>query len=99
MADRVEQAASEPTIVECSADGTLLIEVDYSGEQVRVQLEPEAATWPMEVLADRIIRLHRLALMRARADRRLVENFGVSPTRGWPSHAEVDEYRRSAIDF
>lgn len=98
MADSDDHGA-EPLIVECSADGSLLVETDFSGEQVRVQLEPEATTWPAEVLADRIVRLHRLALMRARADKRLTQQLGVPPSRGWPSHADVDEYRRTAIDF
>lgn len=102
MTDNEEGVMSEPTVVECSRDGTLLIEVGYSGEQVRVQLEPAAMSWPMDVLADRIVRLHRVALMRARADQRLAENYaalGLPPSRGWPSHAQVDEFRRAAIDF
>ena len=32
----------KPTVVESSGDGLLMIEVDWSGEHVRVQLEPEA---------------------------------------------------------
>lgn len=98
MAD-VDDRGAQPTVVECSADGALLVETDFSGEQVRVQLEPEATAWPAEVLADRIVRLHRVALMRARADKRLAELTGIPPSRGWPSHAEVEEYRRGAIDF
>lgn len=95
--DRV--AAHFPVVIECSGDGALLVETDYSGERVRVQLEPDALTWSTAVLADRIVRLHRAALMRARADRRLAENnLGIPPSRGWPSHAEVEEFRRR-IDF
>lgn len=102
MADSEEQIASEPVVIECSRDGALLVEVGSSGEQVRVQLEPEALTWPMEVLADRIVRLHRVAMMRARADQWLAEDYGllgISRSSAWPTHTEVDEFRRSAIDF
>lgn len=102
MTDSEKDVMSEATVIECSRDGALLVEVGYSGEQVRVQLEPDAMTLPMDVLADRIVRLHKLALMRARADRRLTEEFGalgLPPSPGWPSHAEVEEFRRSQIDF
>lgn len=102
MDDKEANVVSAPMILECSRDGALLLETDYSGERVRVQLEPDALAWPMEVLANRIVRLHRVALMRARADQRLAEDFvalGLPPSRGWPSHADVEEYRRSAIDF
>ena len=92
----------EPTVVEYSGDGALMIEVDWSGEQVRVQLEPQATrSWTADVLADRIVRLHRLALMRARAEQRARLNEGglaIETTAGFPSHADVDEYRRT-IDF
>jgi hypothetical protein len=97
-----ERDEAEPTVVEWSADGALMIEVDWSGEGVRVQLEPQAArSWTAEALADRIVRLHRLALMRARAEQRARLNergFAIEATAGFPSQAEVDEYRRS-IDF
>ncbi|MBY0441354.1 MAG: hypothetical protein K2Q25_04355 [Mycobacteriaceae bacterium] len=97
-----DQDESEPTVVEWSADGALMIEIDSSGAGVRVQVEPEAAqSWGAEVLADRIMRLHRLALMRARADARLRANesgIALPPSRGWPSLADVDQYRRT-IDF
>ncbi|KAA1242639.1 hypothetical protein F0Q45_26170 [Mycobacterium simiae] len=101
-ADSGEHDESEP-VVECSADGALMIAVDWSGERVRVQLEPAATrSWTADTLADRIVRLHRLALMRARAEKRIQVNeqsgaqLPTSP--GWPSRAEVDEYRRT-IDF
>ena len=72
------------------------------GERVRVQLEPEATrSWTADVLADRIVRLHRLALMRARAEQRARLNergFPIETTAGFPSQADVDEYRRT-IDF
>jgi hypothetical protein len=92
----------EPTVVEWSGDGLLMIEVDWSGERVRVQLEPEATrSWTAETLADRIARLHRLALMRARAEQRERLNergLAIETTAGFPSHADVDEYRRT-INF
>jgi hypothetical protein len=92
-----------PTVVEWSADGALMIETDWSGEGVRVQLEPQVTrSWTADVLADRIRRLHRLALMRARAEERtrIIEESGapLPTTPGWPSQTDVDEYRRT-IDF
>ena len=55
-----------------------------------------------DLLADRIMRLHRLALMRARAEQRMriIEESGAAlpTTPGWPSLTDVDEYRRT-IDF
>lgn len=97
-----DQDESGPTVVEWSGDGALMIEVDWSGEAVRVQLEPEATrSWTADVLADRIVRLHRLALMRARAEQRARLNergFAIETTAGFPSQTEVDEYRRT-IDF
>ncbi|MGE4365411.1 MAG: hypothetical protein AB7E41_24800 [Mycolicibacterium sp.] len=54
------------------------------------------------MLADRIMRLHRLALMRARAERRqrVIEEYGTAlpMTPGWPSLTDVEEYRQT-IDF
>jgi DNA-binding protein YbaB len=97
-----EQTPADPTVVEWSGDGLLMVAVDWSGEAVRVQLEPEATrSWTADVLADRIARLHRLALMRARAEKRAQVNetgAALPTTPGWPGRAEVDEYRRS-IDF
>ena len=98
-----QQQQAIPTVVESSGDGALMIEVDWSGEGVRVQLEPEAIrSWSAEVLADRIVRLHRLALMRARAEKRvsIIEDSGAAlpTTPGWPSLTDVEEYRRT-IDF
>ena len=79
-----------------------MIEVDWSGERVRVQLEPEATrSWTADVLADRIMRLHRLALMRARVEQRARLNergFAIETTAGFPSQADVDEYRQT-INF
>jgi hypothetical protein len=97
-----ELDTQEPTVVEWSGDGALMIEVDWSGERVRVQLEPEATrSWTADILADRIVRLHRLALMRARAEQRARLNergLAIETTAGFPSHADVDEYRRT-INF
>ena len=57
------QYVSGPVVMECSKDGLLVLEVDYNGGEVRVQLEPEILrTWSAELLAERIKRLHRLAL-------------------------------------
>jgi hypothetical protein len=89
--------------MECSADGALMVEVDYTGGEARVQLEPEVLrSWSADLLADRIMRLHRLALMRARAEKRvrdMAESGVMLPTTsGWPAPSDVDEYRRT-IDF
>ena len=49
-----------------------MVELDWQGQGLRVQLEPEVTrSWTADVLADRIMRLHRLALMRARAEQRM----------------------------
>jgi DNA-binding protein YbaB len=93
---------AEPTYLESSANGALMVELDAQGEVLRVQIEPDVmASWSATVLADRITRLHRLALMRSRAARLVVMNeqrAKLAPTRAWPSRAEVDEFRRS-INF
>ena len=92
-----------PTVAEWSADGALMVELDWQGQGLRIQLEPEVTrSWTAEMLADRIMRLHRLALMRARAEERMriIETDGTAlpTTPGWPSLTDVDEYRRT-IDF
>ncbi len=92
-----------PTVVEWSADGALMVELDWQGQGLRVQLEPEVTrSWTADLLADRIMRLHRLALMRARAEQRMriIDETGAAlpTTPGWPSLTDVDEYRRT-IDF
>ena len=98
-----EQKEVIPSVVEWSGDGAVMIETDWSGEGVRVQLEPQVTrSWTADVLADRIMRLHRLALMRARAEERMriIKESGapLPPSPGWPSLSDVDEYRRT-IDF
>lgn len=102
MTDEQQQEVI-PTVVEWSADGALMIELDWQGQGLRVQLEPEVTrSWTADLLADRIMRLHRLALMRARAEQRMriIDETGAAlpTTPGWPSLADVDEYRRT-IDF
>ncbi len=92
-----------PTVAEWSADGALMVELDWQGQGLRIQLEPKVTrSWTADMLADRIMRLHRLALMRARAEERMriIETDGtpLPTTPGWPSLTDVDEYRRT-IDF
>jgi DNA-binding protein YbaB len=92
-----------PTVAEWSADGALMVELDWQGQGLRIQLEPEVTrSWTAEMLADRIMRLHRLALMRARAEERMrimqTDGTALPTTPGWPSLTDVDEYRRT-IDF
>ena len=101
--DDADQSEAVCTVVEWSRDGALMIEVDWLGGNVRVQLEPEVMrSWTADVLADRIVRLHRLALMRARAEQRMrIINESGAPlpvTSCWPSLADVDDYRRT-LDF
>lgn len=98
-----EQQEVLPTVAEWSADGALMVELDWQGQRLRVQLEPEVMrSWTADMLADRIVRLHRLALMRARAEQRMriIEDSGAAlpTTPGWPSLTDVEEYRRT-IDF
>ncbi|WP_459953415.1 hypothetical protein [Mycobacterium avium] len=102
MTDEQQQEVL-PTVAEWSADGALMVELDWQGQGLRVQLEPEVMrSWTADVLADRIMRLHRLALMRARAEQRMriIEDTGAAlpTTPGWPSLTDVEEYRRT-IDF
>jgi DNA-binding protein YbaB len=92
-----------PTFIETSANSELMIELNAHGEVLRVQIEPEIwATWSAEVLADRIVRLHRAALMRARAKSLLAMNeqdaANLAPGRAWPAQREAEEFRRT-IDF
>lgn len=93
----------QDAVVEWSRDGALMVKVaDVAGLDVHVQLEPAVASWPAEVLADRIARLHRLALMQLRAQARVRsrEESGAQwpATAGFPSLAAVHEYRQT-IDF
>src|SRR6185437_1211033 len=60
---------TDRTYVESSRDGALMVELDHNGAALRVQLEPEVnATWTAELLAERVLRLYTLALMRCRRD-------------------------------
>ena len=98
-----EQQEVLPTVAEWSADAALMVELDWQGQGLRVQIEPEVTrSWTADILADRILRLHRLALMRARAEQRMriIEDSGAAlpTTPGWPSLTDVEEYRRT-IDF
>ena len=98
-----EQPDVVASVAEWSADGALMVELDWQGQGLRVQLEPEVTrSWTADMLADRIMRLHRLALMRARAEQRLriIEETGAAlpTTPGWPSLTDVDEYRQR-MDF
>lgn len=98
-ASHASQQVSGPVVLERSADRALTVEVDESGTEVRVQLEAEVLRcWSSERLAKRIMRLHRLALMRARAEKRaqIVESGVVLPaTAGYPALCDVEQYRRT----
>jgi hypothetical protein len=91
------------TYVESSRGGALMVELDETGTVVRVQLEPEVnASWTAELLAERVMRLYTLALMRARCDQlaRMNERGAdMTPNDVFPSEAEVAAYRDRYIDF
>jgi len=91
------------TYVESSRDGALMVELDRNGAAVRVQLEPEVnATWTAELLAERVMRLYTLALMRCRRDQlaRMNERGAdQAPSDVYPTEAEVDAYRDRYIGF
>lgn len=91
------------TYVESSRDGALMVELDETGTAVRVQIEPEVnATWTADLLADRLLRLYTLALMRARCDelaRMNERGADIAPNDAYPSEAEVAAYRARHIDF
>lgn len=93
---------TEQTYLEASSDGAVMVELDGMGRLLRCQLEPEVnASWTADVLADRIVRLYQLALMRARcAERERIneQGAGIAPTTTYPTPSEVDEYRRN-LDF
>jgi DNA-binding protein YbaB len=94
--------APRTTFVASSVDGVLVIELDGSGDVLRIQIEPEVnASWTADILADRLVRLYRLALMRVRYAQRVAMNkrgADLAPALGWPTVDEVEDYRRT-IDF
>jgi hypothetical protein len=99
----VDTETENRTYVESSRDGAVMLELDKDGHTLRVQLEPEVnATWSAETLAERLLRLHTLALMRARCDQlaRMNERgANMPPDDVYPSEAEVAGYRANYIDF
>jgi hypothetical protein len=98
-----ETETEDRTYVEASRDGAVMLELDRRGHTRRVQLESAVnATWTAEVLSERIVRLHTLALMRARCDERARMNergADMPPGEVYPSEAEVAEYRARFITF
>jgi hypothetical protein len=99
----VEIETEDRTYVESSRDGAIMLELDKDGNVLRVQLEPEVnATWTADTLGERLVRLHRLALMRARCDQlaRMNERgANMPPDDVYPSEAEVAAYRTKYVDF
>jgi DNA-binding protein YbaB len=98
-----EVETAERTYVETSRSGLLLVELDGTGGVVRVQLEPEVnATWSAKTLSERLMHLHRLALMRARfAQRQRMNQLGADmpPDDIYPSESEIAAYRARYLDF
>ena len=86
-----ETETRQITYIETSRSAELLVELDSNGEVVRVQLEPEVnATWSSETLSERLLHLHRLALMRARHAQRLRMNelgADMAPSDVYPGEA------------
>jgi hypothetical protein len=99
----VETETEDRTYVESSRDGAVMLELDKDGHVMRVQLEPEVnATWTADTLGERLLRLHTLALMRARCDQlaRMNERgANMPPDDVYPSDAEVAAYRTRYVDF
>jgi hypothetical protein len=91
------------TYLESSRDGAVMLELDKDGHTLRVQLEPEVnATWTADLLAERLVRLHTLALMRARCDQLAQMNergANMPPDDVYPSEAELAAYRATYLDF
>lgn len=98
-----ETEARQITYIETSSSAELLVELDSNGEVVRVQLEPEVnATWSSETLSERLLHLHRLALMRARHAQRLRMNelgADMAPSDIYPGEADIAAYRAQYLDF
>ena len=99
----MEIETEDRTYVESSRDGAVMLELDKDGNALRVQLEPAVnATWTADILADRLLRLHTLALMRARSDQlaRMNERgANMPPDDVYPSKSEITAYRAQYVDF
>ena len=98
-----EAETEERTYVETSRTGALLVELDASGGVVRVQLEPEVnAAWSADTLTERLLHLHRAALMRARfAQRQRMNQLGADmpPHDAYPGESDIQAYRAQYLDF
>lgn len=99
----MEIETEDRTYLESSRDGAVMLELDKDGNALRVQLEPEVnATWTADTLGERLLRLHTLALMRARCDQLVRMNergANMPPDDVYPSEAEVIAYRAQYVDF
>ena len=99
----MEIEIEDRTYVESSRDGAVMLELDKDGATLRVQLEPVVnATWTAEMLSARLLRLHTLALMRARCEQlaRMNERgANMPPGDVYPGEAQVVSYRDRYIDF
>lgn len=95
---------AERTYRESARDALLVLELDAQGYLVSggLQIEPEVMAWTAEQLAERIMRLYKLALMRCRCDeRRAMNERGADypPDPVWPSQSDIDVWRARYIDF
>jgi hypothetical protein len=99
----MQSETEDRRFTESSRTGALMVELDAEGLVVRVQIEPEVTgTWSADVLAERLVHLHRMALMRARCAQRLAWNEGgadFGPTAAYPSESDVHAYRREFLVF
>ena len=102
MGDAASVREPAASFVETSRDASLVIEVDGHGAVIRVQLEPDVTrSWDAAILADRIVRLYRVAVLRCRcAAREAMNELGadLAPTAAYPSRDEVELLARG-IDF
>jgi len=97
-----ESTVDERSYFERSRTGELQIELDSNGFLTDCQLAPSVMNWSAYQLAERFMVLHRLALMRALADKRLE-----SIDRGafqdaddvWVVEADITAYRAAHLNF
>lgn len=97
------------TYAESSRDQALALALDDTGAVLWCRLQPEVNHWDADLLADRVVRLYTLALMRARCDGRgriekgfgpelAADIFSKTPA-AYPDKYAVKRYRQRCIDF
>jgi len=97
-----EPTVDERTYFERSRTGELQIELDSDGFLSVCQLAPSVMTWSADQLAERFMVLHRLALMRALADKRLgsIERGAFQDADDvWVVESDITAYRAAHLNF